>query len=160
MTKTRKTAKWTMLERPQHPQTPKLCGKRCISITFLTTKKHIFFTKIIFSQYFWDFLTLQGKDFAIWPDPGCVRHCKARPAQGCVTEGNFFLAGDLAAGCSLPERYRWQKWTFQRKYNNFEKKNSKIDKKFASQSILEVGHFMFKKKVFFQNLDFFPQEIL
>ena len=30
------------------------------------------------------------------------------------------------------------KWTFQRKYNHFEKKVSKIDKKFVSQSILEV----------------------
>ena len=36
---------------------------------------------------------------------------------------------------------RWQKWAFHRKYNHFEKKFSKIDKNFVSQSILEVGHF-------------------
>ena len=51
-------------------------------------------------------------------------------------------------------RFRWQKWTFQQNYNHFEKKFSKIDKKFVSQSILEVGGITFFKKVmFFQNLD-------
>ena len=58
-----------MLERPQHPQTPKLCGKRSISITVLTMKKRYFFTKIIFSQYFWDFSTPQSKDFRDFGDP-------------------------------------------------------------------------------------------
>ena len=49
----------------------------------------------------------------------------------------------------------WQKWTFQQKYDNFEKKFPKIDKKCISQSILEVGHFTsLKKVVFFTNLDF------
>ena len=48
--------------------------------------------------------------------------------------------------------YRCQIWTFQEKYNNFEKKFTKIDKKLVSQSILEVGHFISKKMVFFQNL--------
>jgi len=68
--RTRKIAKWMRLERPQHPQTPKLCGKRSISITFLTMKKTYFFTKIIFSQYFWDFSTPQSKDFRDFGDPG------------------------------------------------------------------------------------------
>ena len=65
--RTRKIAKWMLLERPQHPQTPKLCGKRSISITFITMKKHIFFTKIIFSQYFWNFSTPQSNDFRDLP---------------------------------------------------------------------------------------------
>ena len=39
---------------------------------------------------------------------------------------------ELAAGRSLPERFRWQKLTFHQKYDNFEKKFSKIDKKFVS----------------------------
>ena len=41
--RTRKIAKWVLLERPKHPQTPKLCGKRSINITFLAMKKNIFF---------------------------------------------------------------------------------------------------------------------
>ena len=47
-------------------------------------------------------------------------------------------------GTPVPRAYAnslWQKLTFQQKYNNFENKFSKIDKKFVSQSILEVGHF-------------------
>ena len=45
---------------------------------------------------------------------------------------------ELAAGWSLPERFRLQKWTSHQKYDNFEKKFSKIDKKFVSQFIVEV----------------------
>ena len=53
-------------------------------------------------------------------------------------------------------RYRWQKWTLQQKYNHFEKKFSKIDKKFASQSILESWalHICEKSCVFFKTLIF------
>jgi len=54
---------------PQHPQTPKLCGKRCISIPFSPTKKNVFFAKIIFSRYFCHFLTPQDKDFRDFGDP-------------------------------------------------------------------------------------------
>ncbi len=51
--------------------------------------------------------------------------------------------------------YGWQKWASHRKYKHFEKKFSKIHKKFVSQSVLEVGHFILNKKVvFFQNFDF------
>ena len=51
---------------------------------------------------------------------------------------------DLAVG-AIPRHYKRQKWTFQQKYNHFEKKFSKIDKKFVSQSILEVGPFTFHR---------------
>ena len=50
--RTWKIAKWVLLERPQHPQTPKLCGKRSISITFLTMKKNVFSRKSFFRNIF------------------------------------------------------------------------------------------------------------
>ena len=52
--------------------------------------------------------------------------------------------------------YGWQKWTFHRKYNHFEKSTfSKIDLKIDSQSILEVGHFTSVKKwCFFKTVIF------
>ena len=68
--KTRKIAKSMVLERPQHPQTPKLCGKRSISIIFPTKKKMFFLAKIIFSQYFWDFSTRQNPKIRDLTDPG------------------------------------------------------------------------------------------
>ena len=53
----------------------------------------------------------------------------------------------LPARMAMLGRYKRQKWTFQQKYNHFEKKFSKIDKKFVSQSILEVDiSFIFIKK--------------
>ena len=69
VTETRKTAKWVVLEPPQHPQTPKLCGKRCISIPFSSTKKYFFYAKIIFSQEFWFFSDPQSEDFRDLGDP-------------------------------------------------------------------------------------------
>ena len=62
---TRKIAKWMLLERPQHPQNPKLCGKRSISITFLTKKKYIFLAKIIFRNIFDIFRLIKARVFAI-----------------------------------------------------------------------------------------------
>ncbi len=62
-----------MLERSQHPQTPKLCGKLSIGNVFLCRKNMIFFTKNIFSQYFPDFLVPQDSEFQDLADPGCVR---------------------------------------------------------------------------------------
>ena len=49
--RTQKIAKWTLLEPPQHPQTPKLCGKRIISITFLMMKKNFFFENHFFAIF-------------------------------------------------------------------------------------------------------------
>ena len=57
-----------VLECSQHPQTPKLCGKRGISNIFPPKKKYIFLAKIIFSRYFWDFSTPQGEDFRDFSD--------------------------------------------------------------------------------------------
>ena len=66
---------------------------------------------------------------------------------------------EQAATWSLPERYRWQKCTFQRKYNNFENKFSKIDKKFVSQWSLEVDPFHLQQKVvFFQQPRFYNRK--
>ena len=59
-----------MFTRSQHPQNPKLCGKRSISTQKLPTKKIIFFSKIIFSQYFWDFSTRQNPNIRDLADPG------------------------------------------------------------------------------------------
>ena len=64
------------------------------------------------------------------------RLVRAQDAPGTFRNKNTLF--ELAARWSLPELYRQQKWTFQRKYKHFEKKFSKIDKKFVSQSILEV----------------------
>ena len=58
-----------MLERSQHPQTPKLCGKRSIDIIFGYRKKCIFFTKNIFAQYFLTFSTPQDCEFRDFDDP-------------------------------------------------------------------------------------------
>ena len=53
------------------------------------------------------------------------------PAQNIKTNNTILSWRPV----ELPERYRCQKWTFQRKYNLFEKiKNKKI----VSQSIIEV----------------------
>ena len=40
-----KMTKWMVLEPPQHPQTQKLCGKRCISIVVSPKTEIIFFRK-------------------------------------------------------------------------------------------------------------------
>ena len=68
------------------------------------------------------------------------------------------LCGPNGSRTAMWGPYKWQKWTFQKKYNHFEKKFSKIDKKFVSQSILEVGHFPFQgiceKVVFFKTVIF------
>ena len=69
------------------------------------------------------FWTLES-EFEVGPSSGAFRHKK--------------ILFELAARWPFPERYRWQKWTFHQKYNHFEKKFSKIDKKFVSQSIIEV----------------------
>ena len=77
--KTRKIAKSMVLERPQHPQTPKLCGKRSISIIFPTKN---FFSKIRKSQYFWDFSTRQNPKIRDLADPGmCPYLHMAKPCE-------------------------------------------------------------------------------
>ena len=62
---------------------------------------------------------------------------------------DFFRTLVWRLGDRSQNRYRWHKWTFHRKYNKFEKCFSKIDKKFVSQSILEVGHFTSVKNLCF-----------
>ena len=81
--RTRKFAKWTLLEPPQHPQTRKLCGKRTISIIFSIKKKKVFFSKMIFSQYFWDFSTHQSKDFRDLGDPAMCPYLGQRDPRAC-----------------------------------------------------------------------------
>ena len=91
--KTRKIAKSMVLERPQYPQTPKLCGKRSIIIIFLTKKNKIKIAKIIFSQYFRDFFTRQNPKIRDFADPGmCPYLPSARDPSdvGCVTKFQEF----------------------------------------------------------------------
>ena len=69
--------------------------------------------------------------------------------NGCVVLSDFHVFSNYPhAVCSErpPTAIESRKWTFQQKYKHFEKKFSKIDKKFVSQSILEVGHFTSPKK--------------
>ena len=71
-----KIAKWMVLEPPQHRQTQKLCGKRCISIPFWATKKIHFFQKSFFSHEFWHFSSHQSKDFRVLADPAMCPYLK------------------------------------------------------------------------------------
>ena len=50
----------------------------------------------------------------------------------------------MRACMAMLARNKRQKGSFQQKYNHLEIKFSKIDIKFVSQSILEVGHFLFR----------------
>ena len=71
-----------------------------------------------------------------------VTNMKSDP-NGCVVLSKFhvFFNYPLAVLTERPPTVIGsRKCPFQQKYNHFEKKFSKIDKKFVSQSILEVGH--------------------
>ena len=65
-----KFSKLTMLATPEHPQSLKLCQKRSISTQKLPKKFLIFFSKIIFSQYFPKISTPQNPKFRDLADPG------------------------------------------------------------------------------------------
>ena len=54
-------------------------------------KKNIFFSKIIFSQYFWDFSTHQSKDFRDLGDPAMCPYLPYAPPYGFLAAEDSYL---------------------------------------------------------------------